>query len=459
MSRILFITKPFFIEPLGIMYLSGSLKAAGHETSWITTESNLQEEVGSINPDIICYSIMTGDQDLFDGINKNLKSKFKFLSVAGGPHTTFFPECIQSSSFDAITRGESESSIVELANKFTSGSYYDVPGFWFKEGDAVHKNPLGQLIDNLDSLPFPDRSLIYDADESQRVNPIKHFIAGRGCPYACTYCFNHSYNRLYAGKGNPIRLRSVRNFLDEIKETVSKYPTKFVYFQDDTFILNKAWVREFSEAYAKEVKMPFHCHIRANLVEEETIRLLKDAGCFSVHIAVESGNERLRNEVLKRNMSSGHIYKACELLHKYGIKFMLQNILGLPTGTLEDDFETLRMNIRCRPTYAWASIFQPYPGTDLAKLSLEMNLVSERDLDNIQSSFFERSILGIPHKKEIEYLQKMFALTVENPEIYDSGLLDAVIKLPDTQETRQMLDKLYKSFRKTSDKKLYGFNL
>ena len=88
-----------------------------------------------------------------------------------------------------------------------------------------------------------------------------------------------------------------------------------------------------------------------------------------------------------------------------------------------------------------------------------MNLVSERDLDNIQSSFFERSILGIPHKKEIEYLQKMFALTVENPEIYDSGLLDAVIKLPDTQETRQMLDKLYKSFRKTSDKKLFGMDL
>ncbi|MFH1332876.1 MAG: radical SAM protein [archaeon] len=460
MSKFLFITKPFVVEPLGIMYLSGSLRRAGHDTYWLTTGDNLEKEVGKLSPDFVGYSVMTGDHKFFDEVNKNLRSKFDFFSVAGGPHPTFFPNYIYGSSFDAVCVGEGDSALVDLVNNPENNVVDNFSKKLYQEFDTVvFKNPLRHLVGNLDELPFPDRELIYSRDESQRNNPIKHFIAGRGCPYKCTYCFNHCYNDLYKGKGKMVRFRSVDNLLDEVEDVVAKYPTKFVYFQDDTFILNKGWLEEFSRKYSGRINIPFHAHVRANLVSEDKIKLLKNANCFSVHIAVESGNDRLRNDVLKRNMSEKQIYDACSLLHKYGIKFMLQNILGLPTGSLKNDFETLEMNIKCKPTYAWASIFQPYPGTDLAKLCLEKGLIEESNLDDIQSSFFDRSLLNICNRKETEYLQKLFAVATDYPIIYYSGLLKTLLKLPDDSKVRGLLNKLYKAYRKTSDEKLYGMKL
>lgn len=458
MSKFLFLTKSFNIEPLGIMYLSSALKKRGHETSLVTLGEDFVDRVKEFAPDFIGYSIMTGDYPLYDSVNRKLKSEIDFVSVAGGPHPTFFPDCISSSSFDAICRGEADSMLAEFVSRYGSG-HDRVPNFWVKGKDGICKNDMGSLIHDLDTVPFPDRGLVYDVDDRQRDNPIKHFIASRGCPYNCTYCFNHSYNRLYKDKGKMVRFRSVDNLLDEVEDVVSKYPTRFVYFQDDTFILKKPWVEEFSKKYSQRVNLPFHCHVRANLVDEDIVRLLKQANCYSVHIAVESGNERLRNEIMKRSMSEDEVYNACGLLRKYDIKFMLQNILGLPTSKLENDFETLEMNIKCKPAYAWASIFQPYPGTELARLCLEKKLISEEDFGKISDNFFDSSVLKLDNKKEVEYLQKLFALSVNYPIIYHSGLLKLALGLPDSPKVRGVLNKIYKSFRKSSDEKLYGFKL
>lgn len=86
----LFINKPFFIEPLGIMYLSSAIKNSGHKADLAITSENLEEKFEKFKPDFVGYSIMTGDQDFYDEINKRLKSRFHFFSVAGGPHPTFF---------------------------------------------------------------------------------------------------------------------------------------------------------------------------------------------------------------------------------------------------------------------------------------------------------------------------------------------------------------------------------
>lgn len=458
MESFAFITKPFIIEPLGIMYLSSSLKAAGHHTSWTTTEGDLVKKIQNLDPTFVGYSIMTGDHKFFDEINKKLKSERDFFAIAGGPHPTFFPDYINNSSFDAICRGEGEFALADLVSKYTKGKS-DFPNFWLKTENGISKNPQRSLIDDMDNIPFPDRELIYRADKKQRINPIRHFIASRGCPYACTYCFNQGYSNIYKGMGDRVRFRSVDNLLEEMDEVITNYPTSFVYLQDDTFILKKEWVEEFSRKYAEKIKLPFHCHVRANLIDEDMARLLKNANCYNVQLAIESGNERLRNTVLNRHMSEKQIYNACELLHKHDIKFMTQNILGLPTSTLENDFETLEMNIKCKPDYGWASIFQPYPGTELGKLCLEENLVSEKDLNNIQSSFFDTSILNLDKKKEIEYLQKLFAISVKYPAIYHTGLLKLLLKMPEAPLIRKVLGNLYRFFRHTSDEKLYNMKL
>ena len=451
--KVLFITKPFFIEPLGIMHLSSVVKTAGHKTDLITTSEDVELKVKEFKPHFIFYSIMTGDHGLFDEINRKLRKEHKFFSIAGGPHATFFPEMLKNSSFDAVCIGEGERAIEEFLKDTES---LNAPNFWFKVSSGIIKNPVKDLIENLDDIPFPDRAIVFKYPEI-RDGPIKHFIASRGCPYNCSYCFNESYAGIYKGKGSRVRFRSVDNLLKEVKEVVESSPTMFVYFQDDTFILKPEWIKEFAMKYPSEVGMPFHCHTRANLVTEEIVKDLKTAGCYSVHIAAESGNDDVRREVLNRNMSNEQIFNAVELFKKYDIKVMLQNIIGLPFTTLKNDFETLELNIKCQPDYPWVSIFQPYPKTALGQRCVDEG-VYHGDFSDMGSNFFDGSVIDIENKNEIVNLQKLFAIAVKNPDLYYSGVLQKLIELP-CEVTRKKFEEIYKSYRKKADEVLYGFEL
>lgn len=450
----LFINKPFFIEPLGIMYISSAIKKLGHKTDLVTTSENLEKKINSFKPDFIGYSIMTGDQEYYNEINKKLKKKFDFFSIAGGPHPTFFPEFLKDSSFDAICRGEAEGAMQQFLERYSLFA----PNFWFKlKSGKIKKNPVQHLISPLDEIPFPDRDIFAQFPEIKN-GPIKHFIASRGCPFNCSYCFNESFAKLYQKKGKRVRFRSVDNLIQEIGEVTSNSYTKFVYFQDDTFTLDKNWLGEFSEKYPPQISFPFHCHVRANTIDEEKVRLLKESGCYSVHIAAESGNDELRNKILNRSMSKEQIISASKLLEKHGIKFMLQNIIGIPEGNLETDLETLELNIKCKPDYAWVSIFQPYPGTKLGEFC-KIKGYYKGDFRDLGNNFFDSSKLNFSneYKNQLSNLQKLFAIAVEYPDLYYSGLLNKFIELP-YESNKEIFLKLYREFRKKGDKKLYGFD-
>lgn len=246
--------------------------------------------------------------------------------------------------------------------------------------------------------------------------------------------------------------------IKEVKEVIKRYPTKFVYFQDDTIILNKEWTEEFCNKYKKEINIPFHCHIRANLLTEKIAPALKKAGCYSVHIAIESGNPKIRNGLLKRQMTNEEILNACKLLRKNEIKFMTQNIIGIPTETLKEALETLKMNINCKPTYAWVSLFQPYPGTKLGEFTEEQNFLEE-DPTKIEKSFFDKSIIKLRDKEKIEHLQKLFGITVDYPWVYKTGLLKLLISMPHNNFVKNFYKQIYRLHRKESDYKLFGMKI
>ena len=454
--RVLFLYKRHPVVPLGIMYLSSVLRRYKHKTKLAFIDD--LDIVKEFKPNVIAASVMTGSQNKYLEIFIDLKKKFKFLSVMGGPHPTFFPEVIEEEGLDAIIRGEAEDAFLELVDKLKKKKdITKIKNVWIKKNGKIYKNDMRSLVEDLDSLPFPDRGIVYE-HEFWKKEPIRHFIAGRGCPYNCSYCFNEEYSKLYNGKGKRVRWRSVSNLIKEIKEVMEKYPSPIVYFQDDTFILNKVWLREFSKEYKKEINLPYHCHVRANLVDEEICKLLKDSNCYSVHIAAETGDSELRNKILNRNMSDEEIYNASKLLRKYKIKFMMQNMIGLPNGNLKNDFGTLRMNIKCKPTYAWVSIFQPYPGTELSRLAIDGGYCSGEDLDRIGEGFFDESVMKIKNKDEVESLQKLFGITVEHPILYYTGLIDILIRLPKVL-TKGTYSKWYKSFRNKKNNELYGVKL
>jgi anaerobic magnesium-protoporphyrin IX monomethyl ester cyclase len=416
--RVLFILKQVDYEPQGILHLSSVLKQAGHEVRLcIVSQSDPLEAVEEFGPGIVGYSVTTGLQKYYLDLNSRIKEQFEVFSIFGGPHPTFFPEMIEHEGVDGICIGEGEGAVLDLAQALDNGLLKpDLRNWWFRVNGEIVRNPVRPYIENLDALPYPDRELVYEQHRPTRNSKIKHFFSGRGCPYQCTYCFNHALFEIYQGLGKGVRKRSVDVVLGEINDVRENYPLSFVVFLDDTFTIQREWMAEFSDKYREEVGLPFFCNVRANLVTEELVEQLRHAGCVSVGMGIEAGNDRIRNEVLKRNMTKEQIVGACEMLRESDINVMSTNMVGLPTGGLEDDLETLRLNVSCRPAFANAFIFQPYPRTQLGELARSEGLV-EGTFDDISVSAWDSSVLRFPpdEKRQIENLQKLFAITVEWP--------------------------------------------
>lgn len=415
--RILFINKfldkhTIYRVPLGILYLSAVLKKEGHQVFICEpSREDVLAKMREVRPDVVGYSVRTGFHRYYIDLNKKLKEKFKFFSIFGGPHATFFPEMIKEQGVDCVALGECESAIVDLLGRFEKNqSYFETKNFWFKNQQGeIFKNPLRKLEQDLDSLPFPDRGLL-DGYKEVKFSKVHNFMTLRGCPYNCSYCFNRTSKKMHEGE-RYVRRRSVDNAIKEIEEVAAKYNLNRVHFEDDTFNIDKQWLREFVSKYPK---IPFKCNVRPNLVDEEVIRLLKQANCISVTFAIEAGNDRIRNEILYRNMTKEQIINCAKLLKKYGIRFITENILANPTSSLSDDIETLDLNLICQPDYSTVHLLQPYPRTEILKIAVENNQFSEKNIDRLES-LFKFTPLDIPNKMERNNLQRLFALMVAFP--------------------------------------------
>jgi len=430
--KILFIYTYEYLEPLGIMQLSSFLKQNNHSCYFIDLklERDYMREIKNISPDIIAYSITTGRHRFYQRFNKNLKKEIKFFAIFGGPHCTFFPDFIEEEGVDAICRGEGEFAFLELANNLEEGrDITRIENVWVKSSGKVYKNEVRDLIDDLDILPFPDRELVNKYNHYKKMH-MRFVLSGRGCPYRCTYCFNHVYNRLYKDKGRVIRKRSVENVIAELKAIKNKYKPTKLHFMDDTFNLDHQWLLKFCEAYAKEIHMPLYAMLRLNLVREDVVKALRDAGLVVAVSSIESGNDHMRNSILKRDMSEKQIIEANDLFNKYGFRILLQNIVGLPDETLEMAFETLRLNIRCRPSYGWVSVFQPYPMTELCEYARGKGYY-DGDIEVSEASIFKRSILKMKDIKKIERLHHLFSLGVAFPLLVP--LIRLLVHLPLTK--------------------------
>jgi anaerobic magnesium-protoporphyrin IX monomethyl ester cyclase len=431
--RFLFIEKQIDYEPLGLLYLASTLRQAGHEVRLAVAAAQDPVLVArEWQPDVVGYSVYTGSQTYYRDLNLRIKAELPgVLSAFGGPHPTYFPEFVEEPGVDAICLGEGEAAILDLAAALQGGQTpANIDNWWFKRDGHVERNPIRPAENDLDRLPFPDRELLYSRDSLTRQSGIKHFITSRGCPYDCTYCFNQALGKLYRGKGRRLRQMSVGRVIEEVRGVQERYPMQFVVFLDDLFIVHVEWLRELAARFPAEVGLPFFCNVRANLVTAEKMALLKKAGCASVGMGLETGNETLRNGVLKRNLSNEQIVEASRLIREAGIRLLTTNMLGLPGGTLAHDLETLALNHACRPAYANAFLYQPYPRTELGEYARENGYV-EGSLDEIDSSAWDRSVLrfgSAAEKRQIENFNKLFALAVEWPRT--AGLMFRLSGLP-----------------------------
>jgi radical SAM superfamily enzyme YgiQ (UPF0313 family) len=411
-------------ERLGIMTLSSVLKKHGHEVDLTLTEELSEEEivqkVKKFKPSVLAYSIMTGEHVYHIDLNQMIRNHYDALSVFGGPHPTYSPEMIDKKNVDAICRGEGEIYFLELIEKLSKNeNFYDTKNFWFKKKDGeVIKNPIGKLVSELDETPMPDRSLMYDQDKALRARGTKLFMATRGCPYQCTYCFNHAYNALTKGQGDMIRSRSVDSMIQEIKEVKDKYFMDRVNIDDDIFLLKpKGWLEEFAEKYPKEIGLPLFCNVRPETVTEKTGALLKKMNCTHVAMGIECGHNDTARTVLKRNTTNERIVESVRILKKNDVKVMTQNLIGLPIpNPVEVDYATLDFNIKLKPYFAWSSILYPYPGTEIGTLAKRIGYFDD---DYEKTSISNKTGTNLKYdkmeKRKIDNFHKLFSIIVQFP--------------------------------------------
>lgn len=414
--RILFLSFDYLTQPLGIASLSAVLLQAGHQSEVAALADTERQDklLRDFKPAILCLSLITGQHPLFIERARQIKAAHpQLLVLAGGPHPTFYPECIEEPCIDAICRGEGDKALPAFVSNVEE--YGAVPeslaNWWIKQPDGtMSRSEVAPLLADLDVLPYPDRSIFDRALPGAK--PVTAFImASRGCPFNCSYCFNHSYRDLYHGLGTMCRRRSVANVIAEIQQVRKQCPLQMVVFQDDTFNLDKKWLKEFAGCYGSEISLPFHCHLRADLLDEETVYLLKTAGCLSVKLGLESGREEVRNGILKRGMTLEQFENACALLHRSCIRFATENILGVPGSSLDDDLFTYAVNRRVRPQHSFASLMQVYPRTGIAAYALQHGFATTPVMD-FPATFYEDSAINISDKDKRGRLRAMFALGV-----------------------------------------------
>jgi len=198
----------------------------------------------------------------------------------------------------------------------------------------------------------------------------------------------------------------VDNVLAELELLADEYPIRRLTFADDVFGLSRDWALEFCEKYPRRFALEFECNVRADVLDENLLESLKGANCVQVNIGVEAGNEWLRREVLHRKMSNDQIIKAFDSAHKFGLKTLAYNMIGLPYETPEMIQETINLNKRLAPNHVAMFFFFPYPGTELYETCKKEGFLSQR----WSTSYLSGSVLELPTvtPKELQRLGAEF---------------------------------------------------
>ncbi len=390
---------------LGVEYLSAVLKQAGHQTElvfdpmlfmdsviragWlhrvIGFKKILLKEIKELNPDLVCFSVISDNYSWACRIAREIKKHTKVPIVFGGIHPTSVPgRVIRKDFVDFVVVGEGEHALLELTDALESGrSTRRIANVWSKKGRKIYRNPVRPLIQDLDSLPFPDKSIF--SEIVPRFFDRYTTITSRGCPFSCTYCNNSYMKKLYMGKGKYLRRRSVGNVIEELR-LAKRAGFREIIFHDETFNHDHAWLREFSERYGKEIGLPFFCWIYPANVREDTASMLRKAGCVAIEMGVQTHNKELGRNILNRRCSTKDTRKAIRLFKKESIHITTDNMVGLPLQKSDDVLEMARFYSENGVEFVQTYWLRYFPKTEIVKIARQMGLLDDEMMNRIEES-------------------------------------------------------------------------
>jgi len=385
----------------GLRILSSILKNANYNVTMVFMTSNKSynkgelEQLGLIckNCDLVGLSSFSEDTIKTIQIIDFLKKKVKNI-VWGGVHATLYPEdCIKHC--DIVCVGEGEDVILDLVKTIEKNKSIDnIKNLWIKKEGTIIKNPIRNMIDKLDNIPFPDFKIethfILKKEKIQKfkeedLNGQIRFMTGRGCPYGCGYCSNNVFNKLYRGKRRCVlRYHSINyiiNFLSYLKNKFSS--VECLEISDDSFSFRPLpEIKEFSERYKKEVGIKFYCSVDAITLVEEKVKLLSDAGCHMITSGIQS-SEKINREIYNRNITDKQVLNCAKILNKFkeNLSANYDVITCNPYEKPEDIINLINLLRKLPKPYRLAVsglIF--FPGTDITNMALRDNLIKKEDL-------------------------------------------------------------------------------
>ena len=399
----------------GLASISAVLKQGGHNVKlmhllYLHTEEDFKQKFkkcweANDGFDVIGISVRTTAFPDVRTYIKWIKQEYpdSFI-LCGGYHCTLVPdEVLAAEGVDCVCVGDGEYPELELCNRMAAGKdYTDIESLYFKMSDGSFKhNPIAPLFSDLDRLPIPDLDLFdYDNLESSKVNTAIAVVS-RGCFYNCTYCGNGNFRKVYPNRKIYARFRSPENAILYLKTLIAKHPyIKFINFRDAIFNMFPDWFDRFIEMYKNEIGLPCTGNIRFDILTEDNVRKMKEAGFYTIDMGLESGDPEMRFKYLRRYQTDEMIIRCSNWFHKYGIAQLTYNIIGLPYEDIRRALKTIKLNARIRSDRVIPNIFYPYEGTPLFEISKAAGFIpagdfTKRRVPLVQPQFPEEQVLFI----------------------------------------------------------------
>ena len=410
----------------GLAALSAVLREAGHETELLNLNENLPpvptedeawELVREWSPGLIGFSCLTQQYGSALELAKQLRERADREGVTlpplvvGGIHPTMVPEeVMRDGVWDHVGVGECEDSLLELVRRTEAGeAAEDVPNFLsWPAGERIEdpsdsawtRNPVGPFP-SFPTQPLPDYALF----DTQRITDLKDgwfsVMTSRGCPYRCTYCLNHRIVDTYKADLKRkvadldfFRFRDPEDVVKELKHVLSKYDrVKTFLFDDDLFTQNAAHAIAVCDAMVREgIDVPFVVNSHVKRLDPRVAEALGRAGCSILKLGIESGSPRVRKQVLKRHMTQSDIMETVASAEEHNLHTSGFLMVGLPTETDEERWETVDLLAETRIGRFRGSFFFPFPGTEGWDMTVEGGYINPEEIDS-KRTFTDGSVL------------------------------------------------------------------
>lgn len=404
-AGILFIYPPYIesnlvpeaiLPPLGLGYIACYLKERGIDSQLVDFTGlrlkldAITDILNCVKPKIVGLSAQTSSIAKAHIMAKIVKEyDSDILVLIGGSHSSALPDetLKKMNYFDIAVIGEGEETCLEIVNSyFSNRDYGNIKGIAYRDNRKIIINKRNEAIENLDLIPFPDRSL-FGPIRNYRANiiyeappPMATMICSRGCPFQCTFCSKSVF-------GTEMRFRSPKNVVEEIEYLKKDFGVRSIIFYDDTFTMKKEFFNELcSILIRRNFGIKFNCLTRADAVTEDIAKKLRRANFCTIGIGVESGSEEILPKY-KKEIKLNEIRKAFRLLNSEGLNTFANFIAGHPDETVRTLKESAEFAKEINPMFFSFCMLTPFPGTKIMEEVVDKKILRDTSYEQYCTDF------------------------------------------------------------------------